>query len=364
MEGPRTPHEAELPRVFSFLNSALRSDASWSIAAEYPTALSPQNIHNIHIIADGEKVLSHGVLKPLIVKTPHVILKVGAIGSIVTDESHRGQGLSTKIIQGCLESAKEQQCDIAILWTDLFDFYRRMGFELAGSEISFVIEENFNAPQIEGLRFMSDNKVSADAIHRLYTQHTVSSVRTIDETRKFLSIPQTKVYTAWDANGQLAAYAIEGKGVDLGGYIHEWGGSTSKLLALLSYIRKEKNAPFTIICPKHSVNLIEHLKNKPVTINHGFLGMIKVVNFDHLSAKIKRAFRAEGVADIVLEKHADHFVFGIGQELFTINNETDMVRLLFGPVDYAELGLFKEETCQKLSKILPLNLWIWGWDSI
>jgi predicted N-acetyltransferase YhbS len=364
MEGPRSPRETEFPHVLDFLNSTLRSQAAWSIAAEYPTALTPQNIHNIRIIADGDRVLSHGVLKPLIIKTPHAILKVGAIGSIVTDESHRGQGLSTQIINDCLQSASTQQCDIAILWTDLFDFYRKMGFELAGSEISFVIEDNFSVPQIEGLKFISDAKVSAEAIHRLYSTHTVSSVRTLEETRKFMSIPQTKIYTAWESSGQLAAYAIEGKGIDLGGYIHEWGGSTSKLLALLSHIRREKGQAFTIICPRHATNLIQQLQSKPVTMNKGYLGMIKIIHFEQLSAKIKRAFRAEGVADIVLEKHPDHYVFGVGGELFTLREESDLIRLLFGPLDYKTLGLFKEETCDKLEKILPLNMWIWGWDSI
>ena len=363
MEGPRSPRETELPHVLDFLNNKLRSEAPWSIAAEYPTAFSAQNIHNMRIISEDEKVVSHAVLKPLIIKSPHVIFKVGAIGSVVTEDSHRGQGLSTQIINDCLKSATEQSCDVAILWTDLFDFYRRMGFELAGSEVSFVIEENFDVPP-HNLRFSMDNKVSPDAIYRLYSTHSVNSVRTIEETRKFLTIPQTKVYTAWETNGQLAAYAIEGKGVDLGGYIHEWGGSVSKLMALLSFIRAQKAQPFTIICPRHSTNLIEQLQRKPVTMNQGFLGMIKLVNFDQLAAKIKRTFRAEGVADIVLEKHPEHFVFGVGQDLYTINNETDMVRLLFGPVDYKALGMFKEDTVEKLTKVLPLNLWIWGWDSI
>lgn len=363
MEGPRSPQENELPLVLDFLNKKLRHEAAWSIAAEYPTAFSSNNLHNMHIIADEGAVLSHAVMKPLIIKSPHVIFKVGAIGSVVTDEAYRGQGLSTQLIENCLKSATEQSCDIAILWTDLFDFYRRMGFELAGSEISFVIEENFEVAN-SNLRFSNDAKVAPDAIYRLYSAHTVNSVRTVEETRKFLSIPQTKVYTAWEANGQLAAYAIEGKGIDLGGYIHEWGGSVTKLMALLSYVRAQKNEPITVICPRHAQNLIQALQKHDVTMNQGFLGMIKLVNFDQLSAKIKRAFRAEGVADIVLEKHPQHFLFGVGQDLFTINNETDMVRLLFGPVDYRALSMFKEETIQKLEKVLPLNLWIWGWDSI
>lgn len=346
-----------------FLNKSLRQEAGWSIAAEYPTAFNPNNLHNMCIIANEGHVLSHAVLKPLVIKSPHVIFKVGAIGSVVTDDAHRGQGLSTQVINDCLKKAEEQSCDIAILWTDIFDFYRRMGFELAGSEISFVIENEFDLPN-NNLRFSTDSKVSPEAIHRLYSGHSVSSVRSVEETRKFLSIPQTKVYTAWESNGQLAAYAIEGKGIDLGGYIHEWGGNVQSLISLLGFVRLHKQQPFTIICPRHSQNLIRHLKELPVTVNEGYLGMIKMVNFDQLAAKIKRAFRAEGVADFVLEKQADHFVFGIGQDLFTLKNETDMVQLLFGPVDYRALDLFKEETVKKFETIFPLNLWVWGWDSI
>jgi len=363
MEGPRSPAESEWPTVLKFLNQSLRSKADWSISAEYPTALSTTNLHNMRIITDQDQVVSHAVLKPLVIKSPHVIFKVGAIGSVVTNEMHRNQGLSTKIIEDCLAQATKQHCDIAILWTDLYDFYRRLGFELAGSEVSVVVEEEFQAPD-PTLRLSKDPKVAAEAIHRLYSTHTVNSVRTVEETRKFLNIPQSQIYTAWDNSGQLAAYAVEGKGIDLGGYIHEWGGSVSGLLTLLSFIRREKQKPVTIIIPIHAKNLIERLREKPVTYNQGYLGMIKILNFDQLAAKIKRAFRAEGISDIVIEKQGDKYFFGCNGDLAVLEGDSNLTHLLFGPIDLPALEVFKPETVEKLSKILPLNLWIWGWDSI
>lgn len=363
MEGPRSPAESELSTVLSFLTQSLRSEAAWSIAAEYPTAFAPNNLHNMRIITEDNQVVSHAVLKPLIIKSPHVIFKVGAIGSVVTNETHRNQGLSTKIIEDCLQQASRQQCDVAILWTDLYDFYRRMGFELAGTEIAVVVEEEFQVPD-PTLRLSKDSKVAAEAIHRLYSTHTVNSVRSVDETRKYLSIPNTQLYTAWDSSGQLAAYAVEGKGIDLNGYIHEWGGSVTALMSLLSFIRREKQQPITIIVPRHAQNLIQRLREKPVTYNQGYLGMIKILNFEQLAAKIKRAFRAEGVADIVLEKRDGKFLFGCNEDLAVLDGETYLTHLLFGPLDLHELGVFKPETADKLSKILPLNFWVWGWDSI
>ena len=127
MDGPRAPSKGEYEALVRFLNSHLRPGISWSIPEEYPMALNPTNLHNIRVITEGSEILSHAVLRPLILKTPAGLLKVGGIGSVVTHSQYRAQGLSSKILEDCLAAAKEQACDIAILWTDLFDFYRRFG---------------------------------------------------------------------------------------------------------------------------------------------------------------------------------------------------------------------------------------------
>lgn len=361
MEGPRPPHQSEYKRVLDFLDQQLRSEQTWSIADEYPTALTPSNIHNMRIIADDEKVLSHAVIKPLILKTPNCILKVAAIGSVVTEEAHRNQGLSRQILETCLEEASKQDCDLAILWTNLHDFYRKLGFELAGTEISFLIENEFQAPSNE-YKFLKSNQVSPESIYRVYQQHTVTSFRSIEDVRKFMKIPQTQIYTAWDKSGQLAAYAVEGKGVDLTGYIHEWGGNVTALISLLSYIRKERQAALTIIVPQQSENLILNLQKHNFAANRGFLGMIKIIQHNSFFGKIKKGARALGLNDIVLEKNNDEFVFGFGQDLIATNDERALIRVLLGPSP--EIDSFSDATRTKMKRILPLPFWLWGWDSV
>lgn len=363
MEGPRPPRETEYSHVLSFLNQELRPSSQWSLASEYPTALSPSNLSNIRIITDEEqKILAHAVIKPLIIKTPLVILKVAAIGSVVTEHNHRNQGLSTKVLEECLAEASRQECDIAMLWTDLYEFYHKLNFELAGTEMSYVIEEQFSTSGAS-LRYMKTSQVSADALYRLYSQHTVSSVRTAEDIRKFLQIPQTTVHTAWDNNNQLVAYGIEGKGADLTNYIHEWGGSVPAILDLLSMIRKDKDSAFTVITPAHALNLNQKLKQIPgVVTNQGFLGMIKIINQDAFFQKIKKAARSLGQHDFVLEKRGHEVIFGCAEDLIGISDPKDLVRIIFGPaVDIPHLQI---STQQKLSKIFPLPLWVWGWDSI
>ncbi|MFN8790462.1 MAG: GNAT family N-acetyltransferase [Bdellovibrionales bacterium] len=362
MEGPRPLQESEWPQLVRFLTSSLRPEHNWTIESEYPTALNLQNRHNIRIMTHNNEFVSHAVLRPMVIKSPSLIYKVAGIGSVVTSENYRNQGFSQQILQDCMQLAQDQKCDFAILWTHLHDFYRKMGFELAGTEMSSTITEEFTPP-VAGLRYSQDKNVSAEALSRLYNQHTVGSVRTTEEIRQYLKIPQSHVYTAWKPDGTLGAFAVEGKGADLQNYIHEWGGQVPELLSLLSWIRKSKQQPVTIITPAHSHNLNTKLKAHSSQFE-GFLGMIKLVDTESFFAKIKRAFRGFGVADFVLEKQGTGFLFGVGPDLLVVPRVEDLVRLLFGPVDFRVFDFQNPKSAETLSKVLPLPLWIWGWDSV
>lgn len=364
MEGPRAPSPNEYNEIVDFLDKSLRDNVEWSIVSEYPTALQQQNINNMRVIKNEEGVLSHAVLRPLIVKTPSCIFKAAAIGSVVTNSNHRNQGLSAQIIQNCLDEGLRQDCDIAILWTNLFDFYRKFGFELAGSEVSLIVENPMEL-QPSTLVIKEGNNVDPAAIYKLYSRHTVGAVRTIEEIRQYLKIPNSRIYTAWDQTGALQAFAVEGKGADLDGYVHEWGGGVNELTTLINYIHKRQNRTITMIAPVHAVTLIQKFRQLGVTVHEGYLGMIKILNTEALFNKIVRHARHDhGFKQFVLEKQGDQYTIGNAQSLFRTSSEADMVRLLFGPPRPSDLHKFDPKTVDILNQIFPLRLWFWGWDSI
>lgn len=362
MEGPRPPHESEFPNVMKFLDSELRPTEGWSIASEYPVAFSAANLNNIRIITDSDQVLSHAVIRPMIIKAPAGLFKVAGLGSVVTSTDRRNEGLSSKTIESCLDAARAHGCDFAILWTNIYDFYRRFGFELGGSEMSATIDRELSIHD-SNLKIIEGNKISAEAIHRLFNQHTVTSLRTPEETHKYLQIPNSRIYTAWGPDGQLKAYAIEGKGADLNGYIHEWGGGVSALMPLLAHIRRAQGRPITIIVPGHSKNLIRTLEGQKIAVNQGYLGMIKMLNTQSLFTKIKRHARHLGIPDFVLEARDSRFLIGTKDQVFMTESEHDIVRLIFGPKKASEIHDFGTGATA-IETVLPLNMWIWGWDSI
>ncbi|MGE4133507.1 MAG: GNAT family N-acetyltransferase [Bdellovibrionales bacterium] len=364
MDGPRPLFEAELPDLVQFLSTHLRPDHAWSIDEEYPLAIHSENLNNVRVIKENGAFLSAAVMKPVIIKSPVGIFKAAAIGSVVTDPSRRNQGLSTKVLEASLQAARDHGCDFAILWTNLFDFYRRYGFEVAGTEVSLKLPMNLKVTETPDARHMMSAQVDPQAILRLYNQHTTGVVRTADDIRRFLKIPNTRVYTSWDSQNRLQAYAVEGKGADLNGYIHEWGGGVSKLMPLLKFALHLSKRPLHLIAPSHSANLIRQLELAGAKSTQGVLGMVKILNAPNLLLKVKRFIRNSGFDDIVLEPREGRFYMGYRQEIFSTNAETDLVRLIFGPLKASELKVFDAETAAALERFLPISMWIWGWDSV
>jgi GNAT superfamily N-acetyltransferase len=370
MEGPRPPLEHEVPQVIRFLNDNLRKDSGWSISQEYPLAFQEMNHGNIRVITEDSRILAHAVMRPMVVKTAAGLFRIAAIGSVVTSETHRNQGLSTRTLESCLEAAKATGCDFAILWTNLYDFYRRLGFELAGSEISLTLHPNGAAPlrelQVSGprLKLLESAQVAPEAILRLYSQHTVGTVRTAEDIRRHLTIPNARVYTAWSEEGHLRAYAIEGKGEDLSGYIHEWGGGVSALTWLVQEIVRKQARPITLIGPATAQNLHRNLLELGAKETRGFLGMIKLLQSDRLLAKVRKYAMALGHEQFVFEKKGDVFLLGGAGSTFSTDSERDVIRLIFGPQKPSQIHQFDPNTAQLLDAVLPVPMWVWGWDSV
>lgn len=363
MLDPRPPRDDEKSELIQFLSEQLRPNVSWSIADEYPLAVTPSNFHNIRLIREEDKILSVAVMKPVIAKTLAGLFRITAIGSVVTEPNQRGQGLSHKVLEDCIQAAATGGSDFAILWTDLYDFYRKLGFELAGREVSMALDVQLPITASE-LRFECTNRIDPQAVLRLYSKHTCGIVRTAEDVRKFLAIPNSRVFTAWGTDNQLKAFAVEGKGVDLQGYIHEWAGDVDSLISLFSFAQSKNQEILTVLSPAHAVNLINRLEGFGCKRFDGILGMIRILNPIQFMFKIKKHFRSIGVDGVVFEHRDDQYYIGYEGEIFKTDSSADVVRLVFGPHKASDLYPFKGKMKEIFESTFPLPLWIWGWDSV
>ncbi|MBK9294305.1 MAG: hypothetical protein IPM57_07650 [Oligoflexia bacterium] len=167
------------------------------------------------------------------------------------------------------------------------------------------------------------------------------------------------------AEGLLAGYAVEGKGADLQGYIHEWGGNVDAVLALVSHIRNQKQEPVTLISPAHSQGLIRKLTEAEISKVEGFLGLIKIVNPEMFFQKIIRNAKLEwGIENFNLEYKDGFYYYGIGDAQFKTDQESDIIKIIFGPLKPSKLADHGKELNEILDRIFPIEMWVWGWDSI
>ncbi len=361
----QSPKSSDWTILNEFLDKQLRANVEWSLKDEYPLAFSEKNRENIRLIKENEQVVAHAVVQPSLIKTHYHLFKVGLIGSVVTDESKRGQGLSREILENCLEACQTQGCDLAMLWTDLFNFYAKFGFEVAGSEIALQADENFKPETKESLKILETTQVSAAALLKIFNKHNLRSIRVQQDIEQFLKIPQTELYTAWNQQtNALEAYCVVGKGADFTNYVHEWGGGVAAIQTLVKHIQNKKQTTITLITPPQCQNLIQKMESGGAKKFFGVLGMVSIINPTSFCKKIKKGARAIGYNDFVFEYRDGQYYFGYGEEIYQTDSNHDIIRLVFGPAKPDQIHSFSDKALDALNDIFPIPFWVWGWDSI
>lgn len=361
----KTAKSADLEQINQFLTQNLRANVDWSLKDEYPLAFADNNLPNLKIIRDTDQILAHAVLKTNIIRTQYHLFKVGFIGSVVTAQEHRGKGYSSQLIEHCLEDSRKQNCDFTMLWTNLFNFYAKLGFETGGTEIALEVSKSFTPPAKDTLKILQTPRVSPDALLKLYNKHNLRSRRTSNDIAQCLKIPNSRIYTAWNKTTNLMeAYCILGKGADFTNYIHEWGGNVSSLLHLVKYIYDDNKTDITLITHPQCQNLIHSMEQHGAEKFFGILGMIHITNPESFCKKIKRGARALGYDSLIFDFKDGRYYFGYDDEIYKTDSSADIVRLVFGPLKPAEIHEFHPETLAILNEIFPIPFWVWGWDSI
>lgn len=349
----------QLSQLITFLNTHLRPQCSWSIAQEYPSVFQSSNLHNLQIIEEDSQIVAHAALKILNLRTPYGIMRVGAIGSVLTDPHFRQKGLSLTVLNRCVELANQQDCDFAILWSDLYDFYGKIGFSPSGYENIFEI--NSDLPQGNfNYEFRTTPQIPAMSLLNLYQKHSTVLIRQMTDVDRFLKIPNSEVYTAWE-NQTMKAYAVIGKGLDLQSYIHEWGGSLPDLMWLIQKLYVFRNhQPLSLLVPQHSDNLMNHLTQLGLSYHQGFLGLVRILKTKRLitTFQSKALTRFKGL----LALNPAGTEIKIAGQAFALND--DLLRqVLFGPIK--DLNLINGLLNSKIDpKSIAIDAWVWGWDSV
>jgi GNAT superfamily N-acetyltransferase len=243
------------------------------IAAEYPLALGAEGPGQVVSLCEDGTILSSCAVLERELLHPEGKTRVGLIGSVVTRPDARGRGLATKLLEHAEGRLRATGCEHALLWADDPTFYSRRGYALDGYEVDFLVDRALGELPTEGFNVRPLRVGDEALLHELYLRHEARVERSLEETARLLTCPGMRVSLA-EREGECVAYVCYGRGGDLAGVAHEWGGDPRGVLSCLAALLRETEAIF-VMAPGNPGPLGELLDSLGAPRANGRLGMSK-----------------------------------------------------------------------------------------
>lgn len=166
------------------------------------------------------------------------------IGAVATRPDYRGQGLFAELMEHVIDEYA-QRVEAFILWSDKEAMYHKFGFvpcfdqcliPIKQLQYASLLKEKVLSAKIKKMRrqvmpmnlvSLADQKVIeqifGDSSFGLHAHTSNGFVRQSLHWSVAWQMSSVKIHLCYGAEGKPIAYALEGKGFDLQGVIHEWG---------------------------------------------------------------------------------------------------------------------------------------------
>ncbi len=243
-----------------------------SLAATYPQIFRPEGQTQCYGAWIDNQLHSHTAVRRVNLVTSAGVLKVSLVGAVATNPEIRGQRLASKILHQITDQEIACGQDSILLWTDLWDFYARLGYAPAGMQAEVIVTPLPEAPSPFVRRAALHDLL---ALHDLHAQKPWRIERDLTETALLFSIPKMDCFV-FEADGEILAYACHGKGADFQGWWHELGGSDASLAVLLPHAMQELGqSSATVLIPSYRSELIEALRGSITSYQEGVVALCK-----------------------------------------------------------------------------------------
>ncbi|MDB5038223.1 MAG: putative acetyltransferase [Bacteriovoracaceae bacterium] len=223
--------------TLKFFEKLLRSDSECHLEDEYPLAFHKNQMDHIFVSRPGgEPLAGLATLEREIEGQKNTSYKALFVGSVVTDPKARHQGLQRQLFHAIDEAAEAWGIDFIVLWSNQTDFYKKLGFELAGLQASWISNGSSTIKKNPKIitRVGSTLEMPISEKHfASFSKKTFRVKRSLDEMKKLWRIP--KMLVACTEN----AYALVGKGEDFQGICHEWAGPAEEVLACFDALKTQ-----------------------------------------------------------------------------------------------------------------------------
>jgi GNAT superfamily N-acetyltransferase len=275
-------------------------------------------------------------------------VRVALLGAVCTHPNWRGQGLASGLVAEAVEWARAQGAVAIFLWGEGGGLYERQGFRWCGRQLRTPLSTLLPPLEVDPCLLGRIHLGLTREIFELLVAR-VDGISLSSADWDWYSSHLNVQWFSLQRAGRPTAYAALGRGLDLQGYIHEWGGHEDDLYPLFR----------AILCQYPDSVLLTHPDRSFLfgAKDNGFeeyLCMAKVLDpkllLSSMSGLIQRG-------SLDCQKVSHFWRFSCGGHSWSVEEE-NLSRLFFGgPRDgqnnFLESGL---------EFVVPLRFWFWGLD--
>ncbi len=261
----------ELVAADARLAEWLVGEPGHSLLDTYPQIFAPDAEVAAYGAFEGDSLRSHAAVRRVRMSTSQATLEASLVGVVATDPTARGAQLASGILHRIADREIEAGQDIIVLWSDLWEFYAKLGYAVAGvqAELSLTRPEQ----HADGCRpFVTDD---LDAITELHAAKPWRVIRDRAEMQRLTTETRTDGFVL-ERDDTVVAYAFHGKGVDFPGWWHEFGGSDEDVAALIPAAMHALDQPTaTVLLPPYRNELLDRLVPHGTSLQEGAVALCK-----------------------------------------------------------------------------------------
>lgn len=341
LQGPRPARSEEQTALITVLDTIFRTSRGWepSIGKDWVHVYAPENLENVHVFTDRGQIVASTGLWVNEVALGDVRLRVGGISCVGTLEDYRRAGLGMQLMQAARRRMETLGCHVGLLFTGISNWYRKLGWERAGTVRTYPIDRGNVAllPQLPAdiqTRFATDD--DDDAIVALRNAEAFGAIRNVTSFRTLKVARQIAATFLAERDGAALAYVMVHRG-----NIAEWAGPAEIVAGLARALyttwddpdaatsaRAADHGPasmqyLTLTTPGGAHPLPALLDALGIPAQTGYQGMMTVVD----PAAILDAY---GISGIRVTPSDDEFVLHAGDRSHRLSRE-QLTKCFFGP---------------------------------
>ncbi|MDE2664828.1 MAG: GNAT family N-acetyltransferase [Acidobacteriota bacterium] len=392
MEEARPVRPEELDQTLSLVNKVFRTGVGQDMSTDYPLVFTPGNLDNLRVVSEGGNIFSHAAMARRELREHGCALPVSMICAVATDPERRRRGAASRIMEDAVEAMAARGDAFGLLWTGpARDFYRRLGWEVVGSNgWAYQVE-----PQLAG-RFEQllpvrpfQGGTDLDRIIEIHEGQPRRLTRTQAEYLTLLSLPKSEVWVA-EEKGRVEGYLVVARAYNKSGVV-EWGGTSGALSSLLARVLPEPAGErMQVFVPLPDNPMTELLTGRgcrtriPMEIADGCgLKMVRILSLGNLLQQLSPCLKSRltGCAGQVslsvretgervdLRWDGTDLEVGGGRSSSPQDGGQELslrqaARLVFGPEKPSQILDLAQEAAEGLDRAFPFGFHIWMLDYV